>query len=160
MAPLIALGEILLGAIPTFLLVWALYLYVTRVFLHPLQGTLRKRHEATEGLRAAAAANIAAAERKAAQYEESLRAARVELYQQQEQERQKAIERRAEIVRRARRQAEETTARAKQELQQDAAEAKQRLEAESETMAHFIIRAILEPGASPARSPGQTEVAR
>jgi len=79
MAPLIALGEILLGAIPTFLLVWALYLYVTRVFLHPLQGTLRKRHEATEGLRAAAAANIAAAERKAAQYEESLRAARVEL---------------------------------------------------------------------------------
>lgn len=160
MEPLVALGEILLGAIPTFLLVWVLYWYVTRVFFRPLRETLRKRHEATAGLRAAAEANIAAAERKAAQYEASLRAARSELYEQQEQERQKAIEQRAELVRRARRQAEETTARAKREIEQDVAEAKQRLGAESDTIARSIIRAILEPSASPPRSPGETEVAR
>jgi F0F1-type ATP synthase membrane subunit b/b' len=156
MEPLIALGGILLGAIPTFLLVWLLYWYVTRAFFRPLQETLRKRHEATEGLRAAAESNIAAAERKTAQYEESLRAARSELYAQQELERQKAIERRAEIVRQARQRAEAMTAQARREIERDAAEAKQRLAAESEAMARSIIRAILEP----ARPAGGTEATR
>ncbi|MGH9784742.1 MAG: ATP synthase F0 subunit B [Terriglobia bacterium] len=159
MEPLIALRGILLGAVPTFLLVWLLYWYVTRVFFRPLQETLQKRHQATEGLRAAAETNIAAAENKAAQYEESLRAARAELYQQQEQERQKAIEQRAEITRRARRQAEEMIAQARREFEQDAAEAKNRLAAESEAMARSIIRAILEPAAS-GRSAGETEARR
>ena len=160
MESLNALGEILLGAIPTFLLVWVLYLYVTRVFYRPLQETLRKRHEATGGLRTAAEANGATAERKAAQYEESLRAARMDLYQQQEQERQKALERRAEVARRARQQAEEMVVRAKQEMQQDIEEAKRRLAAESETIARSIVRAILEPAASSAGSPGGSEAAR
>ena len=148
MEPLIALGGILFRAIPTFLLVWLLYLYVTRVFFRPLKETLRKRYEATGGLRELAEGNVAMAERKAAQHEESLRAARSELYQQQEQERQKALERRAEVLRRARQQAEEMVAKAKQEMQQDVEEAKRRLAAESEPMARSIIRAILEPAAS------------
>lgn len=148
MEPLIALGGILFRAIPTFLLVWLLYLYVTRVFFRPLQETLRKRHEATGGLRATAEAKLATAERKAAQYEESLRAARTNLYQQQEQDRQKTLERRAEALRRARQQAEEMVARAKQEIQQDVEEAKRHLATESEPMARSIIRAILEPEAS------------
>lgn len=157
METLIALEGILLRAIPTFLLVWLLYLYVTRVFFRPLQETLRRRHEATDGLRAAADADVALAERKAAQYEESLRAARSELYQQQEQERQKALEGRAEVLRRSRQQAEEMVARAKQEMQQDVEEAKRRLAAESEPMARSIIRAILEPAAS---SSGRAEASR
>jgi len=148
MEPLIALGGILFRAIPTFLLVWLLYLYVTRVFFRPLQETLRKRHDATAGLRAAAEADVAMAERKAAQYEESLRTARANLYQQQEQDRQKTLERRAEALRRARQQAEEMVARAKQEIQQDVEEAKRLLATESEPMARSIIRAILEPEAS------------
>ena len=154
MQPLIALGGILLRAIPTFLLVWLLYLYVTRVFFRPLQETLRKRYEATDGLRAAAEADVALAEQKAAQYEESLRAARSELYQQQEQERQKALEQRAAVLRQARQQAEEMVGKAKQDMQQDVEEAKQRLAAESEPMARSILRAILEPAAS---SSGRSE---
>ena len=156
MQTLIALGGILLRAIPTFLLVWLLYLYVTRVFFRPLQETLRKRYEATGGLRKLAEGNVVTAEQKAAQYEESLRAARSELYQQQEQERQKALERRSEVLRRARQHAEETVAHAKQEIQQDVEEAKQRLAAESEPMARSIIHAILEPAAS---SSGRSEAA-
>ena len=148
MEPLVALREILLGAIPTFLLVWVLYLYVTRVFFRPLEDTLNKRHHATDGMRAAAESSIAEAQKKTAQYEESLQSARAELYQQQEQERQKAIERRAEIVQRARAQAEEMAARARQEIEKDVEEAKQRLATESETMAQAIRRAILEPAAS------------
>jgi len=151
MEPLVALGGILLGAIPTFLLVWLLYLYVTRVFFRPLQETLRQRHDATEGMRAAAESSIAAAERKAAQYEESLQAARVVLYQQQERERQKAIERRAEIVQMARGRAEEMVAQARQEIERDVVEAKQRLAAETEPIAQSIRRAILEPAAPGGR---------
>jgi F-type H+-transporting ATPase subunit b len=151
MEPLVALGEILLGAIPTFLLVWVLHLYVTRVFFRPLQETLRKRHHATDGMRAAAESSIAEAEQKTAQYEESLQSARAELYQQQEQERQRAIERRAEIVERARTQAEEMVARARKEIQGDVEEAKKRLAAESEPIAQAIRRAVLEPASSGGR---------
>jgi len=155
MEPLVALGEILLGAIPTFLLVWLLYLYVTRVFFRPLEETLNKRHHATDGMRAAAESNIAEAQKKTAQYEESLQSARVELYEQQEQERQKAIEQRAEIVKRARAQAEEMVAGAKQQIERDVEEAKRRLSAESELQAQLISRAILEPSGS-----GGREIAR
>jgi len=147
MEPLAALREILLGAIPTFLLVWVLYLYVTRVFFRPLQETLSKRHHATDGMREAAESSIAEAEKKTARYEESLQSARAELYQQQEQERQQAIERRDEIVQRARSQAEEMVARARQEIKGDVEEAKKRLAAETEPMAQSISRAILEPAA-------------
>ncbi|OFV99430.1 MAG: hypothetical protein A3H28_03255 [Acidobacteria bacterium RIFCSPLOWO2_02_FULL_61_28] len=160
MESLIALGGILLRAIPTFLLVWFLYLYITRVFYRPLQETLRKRYEATGGLRVIAEGNLALTEQKTAQYEASLRAARADLYQQQEQERQKTLEQRAEILRQARRQAEETVARAKQEIQQDVAEAKGRLAAETEPMARSIIRAILEPGAPPAGPRARSEAVR
>ena len=144
MEPLIALGEILLGAIPTFLLVWLLYLYVARVFFRPLEETLNKRHHATDGMRAAAESNIAEAQRKTSQYEESLQSARAGLYEQQEQERQKAIEQRNETVKRARAQAEEMVARARQEIERDVEEAKRRLSAESELLAQLIRRAILE----------------
>jgi F-type H+-transporting ATPase subunit b len=148
MEPLDALREILLGAIPTFLLVWVLFLYVTRVFFRPLQETLSKRHHATDGMREAAESSIAEAEKKTALYEERLQSARTELYQQQEQERQKAIERRAQVVERARAQAEETVGRARQEIGRDVEEAKKRLVAETEPMAQSISRAILEPAAS------------
>jgi F-type H+-transporting ATPase subunit b len=145
MEPLAALREILLGAIPTFLLVWVLYLYVTLVFFRPLQETLSKRHHATDGMREAAETSIAEAEKKTAQYEESLQSARVELYQQQEKERQKLMDRRTEIVHRARMHAEEMVARARQEIDQDVEEAKRRLATETEPMAQSISRAILEP---------------
>jgi F-type H+-transporting ATPase subunit b len=155
MEPLVALGEILLGAIPTFLLVWVLYFYVTRVFYRPLEETLQKRHESTEGMRAGAEASIAAAQRKALEYEESIQAALAALYQHQEQERQKAIERRTEVVKGARAQAEEMVAKAKQEIARDVEEAKKRLAVESEPIAQSITRAILEPATSP-----ETEVVR
>lgn len=147
MDPLAALGEILLGAIPTFLLVWVLFLYVTRVFFRPLEETLHKRHHATDGMREAAEQSITEAQKKTAQYEESLQSARVELYQQQEQERQKAIEKRAEIVQQARARAEQMVAQARKEIEQDVEEAKKRLAAETEPMAQSISRAILEPAA-------------
>ena len=145
MGPLLALGKILLQAIPTFFLVWILYFYTTRVFLRPLERTLRERYQITGGRREIAERNLTVAEQKTAEYEEALRAARTEFYRHQEQERQQALERRAEIVRQARQRAEETVSRAREELGEEVGDAKQRLAAESEALAQSILQAILEP---------------
>jgi F0F1-type ATP synthase membrane subunit b/b' len=160
MEPLIALGDILLNAIPTFILVWILFLYTSRVFLKPLQETLRKRRESTEGLRQAAQARLALAEHKTAEYQDALRVGSAELYRQQEQERQKALEQRAEILRQARQRAEELIARARQEIRQDTELAKKQLAQESDWMAQWITQAILEPAARPSSSAGAQGVTR
>jgi len=148
MESLVALGDILLKSIPTFLLVWVLYLYVSKGFLAPLQATLRKRREATEGLRQAAAARVSEAEQKTAAYEDSLRKNSAEIYHQQEQDRQRATEQRAEVLKPARERAEARIAAGRQEIAGEVAEAKKVLERESDLMAQWIARAVLEPAAS------------
>ncbi len=162
MDPLTALGQIFLQAIPTFILVWILYLYTTRIFFRPLQKTLRKRYESTAGLRQAAEGNIDLAARKTAEYEQALRSAWTEVYRQQEQERQRALEQRADIVRLARRQAEELIRRTQQEIRGDVEEAKKRLAAEIEPIAHSITTLILRTGETPStiRAPGGAEAGR
>ena len=144
------LRNILLQAIPTFVLVWILYFYTSRIFFRPLQKTLRERHESTAGLRQAAEANIALAEQKTSQYQQALQAARSDLYRQQEQERQQALDQRAELLRQARQQAGEMVQRAQQEIRAEAEQAKKRLESESDQIAFSIAQAILKP--SPAQS--------
>lgn len=164
MQTLIALQDILIKAIPTFLLVWVLYFYVSRGFLAHLQKTLRQRKDATEGLREAAAQRISLAEQKTAAYQEALRSNAAEIYRQQEEDRQKALEQRAEILRQARQKAEERIRSARQEILRDTEEAKQALRRESEQMARWIAQVILEPPAvaiprasAPASNPGASQ---
>ena len=145
MGALSALKQILLGAIPTFLLVWVLYFYITRIFFRPLQKTLQKRHESTVGLRKTAEADLVQAEQKTAQYQEALRSARSELYGIQEQERQSALERRAELVRQAQQRAEEMVFRARDEIRADVEAAKKSLAAEAGEIAYTITQSILKP---------------
>ena len=64
-----ALGEILLKAVPTFVLVFLLYLYLSRMFFRPLEEVLKKRYEATEGARKLADESLAKAAAKTAEYE-------------------------------------------------------------------------------------------
>jgi F-type H+-transporting ATPase subunit b len=158
METLIALEAILLKAVPTFLLVWILYFYVSRFFLAPLEKALHQRRESTEGLRKAAESRVNQAEQKTVAYQDALRAGSAELYRQQEQERQKAMEQRAEILKQARQRAEERLARARQEIRQDTDEAKKQLERESEQMAQWITRAILEPPATASSASGPAGV--
>jgi F-type H+-transporting ATPase subunit b len=156
MESLVALGDILLKSIPTFLLVWVLYLYVSKGFVAPLQATLRKRREATEGLRQAADARVREAEQKTASYEEALRKNSAEIYHQQEQDRQRASDQRAEILKQAREKAGARVAAARQEIAREAAEAKGTLERESDQMAQWIARAVLEPSSAGGAQPRAT----
>ena len=151
METVVALKGILLNAIPTFCLVWVLYFYVSRFFLAPLEKVLHKRHEATEGLRKAAAERVSTAAQKATAYEETLRSSSAEVYRQQEQGRQQMMEQRAEMLRQARAKAEERVRVARQGLEQEIEAAKRQLGQESESIAQWITRAILDqpPTAAP-----------
>ena len=151
MAALLALKNILIGAIPTFILVWLLFLYISHVFLAPLQATLKKRRDATSGLRERAEASIAQAEQKTAEYEAALRAARAEVYRIQEQERQKALEHRAEVVRQAHERAEQAAAAAREQIRGDAEAAQKTLATQADAIASSIADAILKPAGASSR---------
>ena len=80
-----ALGEILLKAVPTFLLVVLLHFYLKKIFFQPMEKVLHQRFEATEGARKLAEQSLARASARTAEYEAAIRAARSEVYQAQEQ---------------------------------------------------------------------------
>jgi F-type H+-transporting ATPase subunit b len=138
-----ALGEILLRAVPTFVLVLLLYLYLTRVFFRPLERVLRKRYEATEGARKLADESLAKAAAKAEEYEAALRAARGEVYLELGELRRQLQAERASALEHARNEAEEQIRQAKSQLEQDVARLKQSLAGESEVLATQIADTIL-----------------
>lgn len=141
-------GELLLGAVPTVVLLLLLYAVYHFVLHRPLQRVLHERRERTQGAIERARADIAAAEAKAAQYEERLRDAKLAIFRSQESRRQQAQQARAAAVAHARQRADEQVKQARTQLQQDVEAAKVRLQSESERLANEIIRAILEPAGS------------
>ncbi len=148
-------GELLLGAVPTILLLLLLYGLYTALVYKPLKQVLAERRRRTEGAIEKARADISAAESKTFEYEAKLREAKLAIFRAQEVRRQKALEARAEAVAEARKRAETLIQQAKSEIQQEAAQAKQGLQAESERLASEIIHAVLRPAAmTEARAPG------
>jgi F-type H+-transporting ATPase subunit b len=73
------LGGLVLGSVPTMLL-FLVSLAAYRFLVHtPLTKVLQERYAKTQGAMENAAAAVAAAEKKTAEYEERLRAARMEI---------------------------------------------------------------------------------
>jgi F-type H+-transporting ATPase subunit b len=142
-ATLRALGEILQKAVPTFVLVFLLYLYLSRVFFRPLEGVLKKRYEATEGARKLADESLAKAAAKTEEYEAAMRRARGEVYQENHQLRRQLNADRTAALERARQQAEERIGAAKVQLEQEVARLKQSLAGESDALAGQIADSIL-----------------
>jgi F0F1-type ATP synthase membrane subunit b/b' len=138
-----ALGEILLKAVPTFVLVFLLYLYLSRMFFRPLEGVLQKRYEATEGARKLADESLAKAAAKTAEYEAAMRAARGEVYNELGELRRRLQADHAVAVELARKQAEAQIGEAKAQLQQEVTRLKQQLAGESDALASQIAESIL-----------------
>ena len=147
-AMLLALGRILLHAIPTFLLVILLHFYLKSVFFKPLGKVLEQRYQATEGARKLAQQALDQAAAKTAQYEESLRAAKQQLYQVQEQSHKQMQEREAAAIAEARAAADSTVKAAKAQLAADVADARNSLAAQSDALANQIAEAVLARGAA------------
>jgi len=142
-ATLQALGQILLKAVPSFLLVIFLNFYLKAVFFKPLQKILQQRYEASEGARKLAAQSLERAAAKAAEYEAALRKAKGEVYETQERIHQQLQEQQESDLRDARKRADALAARAKADLAKDVEVAKDGLARESEMLAQQIAESIL-----------------
>ena len=136
----------LLGALPTVLIVFALYFFLRWSFFTPLERVLAERERLTTGTRLTAEQLLAEAETRSRHYEDSLRQARAELYREQETLRRQALEERARLLRSTREQANQMIRAAKLELLRDIEATKRELEGESQRLADEIVRTLLAPG--------------
>ena len=145
------LGGLLLGSVPTIILVILLFGIYTAVVHKPLTKVLAERHSRTEGAIEKARADIAQAEARTADYEQRLREARMTVFKSQEARRQQAVQARAAAVAEARSRAQAQVEQARAAIEKDKVAAHTGLQAESGKLAAAIIRTVLEPaGQSPA----------
>ena len=137
------LAELLLKAIPTFLIVVVLHFYLKGMFFKPLEKVLHKRYEATEGARKHAAESLERAAAKTTEYEAALRAARAELYHSQEQIHKKLQETHAAQLLEARQRAEALVKKARAQIVAESEAAKTSLSTDSDLLANQIAESVL-----------------
>ena len=147
-ATLHALGQVLLQGLPTFFLVIFLHFYLKAMFFKPLEKVLHARKEATEGARKQAAESLERAATKAEAYEESIRTARSEIYQEQEILRRKWRDEQTAQLSDARKQSEVLVKTTKAQINVQAREARETLASNSQALAAQITESILQRRAS------------
>jgi len=139
------LGELLLGSIPTVIMLALLYALYTAIVHKPLRRVLDERRSKTEGAVEKSRADIAAAEARTAEYEQRLREARATVFRAQEARRKAALDARTTTMNIAREKAQAQVQAAKADIEKDRAAAQIGLQAEAQTLAEEIIRRVLEP---------------
>ena len=149
------LGELLLGAVPTAILLGTLYILYTFLVHRPLTAVLAERRSRTQGAMEKARADIAAAEARTADYEQRLREARQKIFKNQEARRQEATQSRIQVVNEARARALEQVKQARAFMEEDKREAMSKLQSEAARLATDIVRTVLRPMASPSQVGGQ-----
>jgi F-type H+-transporting ATPase subunit b len=139
------LGELLLGAVPTVILLALLYALYTTIVHKPLQRVLAERRSKTEGAVEKSRADIAAAEARTAEYEQKLREARAAVFRAQEAKRQAALQARTNALNEARGKAQTQVLAAKKDIETDRATAEAALPADAAALAQEIVRRVLQP---------------
>jgi F-type H+-transporting ATPase subunit b len=139
------LGELLLGAVPTVILLALLYALYSNLVHKPLRRVLGERRGRTEGAVEKSRADVARAEARATEYEQRLREARATLSRAREARRQAALEARAHAVNEARAKAQAQVAAAKKTIEADRAAAQASLQSEASALAQEIVRRVLQP---------------
>jgi len=139
------LGELLLGSVPTALMLIFLWTMYSILVHKPLAKVLAERRAKTEGAIEKARADVAAAEARTGEYEQRLREARAAVFQSQEARRKAAMDARAAAVAAARAKAQEQIETAKLAMEQDKVAAQASLRAESAQLATEMIGRVLRP---------------
>src|ERR1700674_812178 len=129
------LGELLLGAVPTVILVTLLYILYNALVHKPLRRVLDERRTKTEGAVEKSRADIAAAEARTSEYEQRLREARATLFRVQEARRKAAVDARTAAMNEARIKARAQVQAAKADIEKDREAAQHGLQAEAQTLA-------------------------
>ncbi len=148
-------GELLLGAIPTVIILLLLYAAYGFLVGRPLRRILAQRRGLTEGTVLKARADVAAAEARTAEYEEKLREAKSAIFKAAEARRQAAQHAREAVIAQAREAAHQQIRAAQAALDQDMNAARAALQAESELLATQIIQAVLRPAGAVPVAGGQ-----
>ncbi len=149
------LGELLLGAVPTVLLLATLYILYTFIVYRPLTAVLAERRNRTQGAMEKARADIASNEARTAEYEQRLREARQKIFKNQEARRQHATQARTQAANQARARAQDQVKLARAALEEDKRQAMSKLQSDAARLATDIVRTVLRPMASPTQVGGQ-----
>jgi F-type H+-transporting ATPase subunit b len=139
------LGELLLGAVPTVILLALLYALYTTIVHKPLRTVLEERRSKTEGAVEKSRADIAAAEARTTEYEQKLREARAAVFRAQEARRQTVLQARTNALNEARSKAQAQVQAAKKDIENDRAAAEKGLPADAAALAQEIVRRVLQP---------------
>ena len=139
------LGELLLGSVPTVILLTLLYALYTTIVHKPLQRVLDERRSKTEGAIEKSKADIAAAEARTSEYEQKLREARAAVFRKQEAKRQAVVQARANALNEARTKAQTQVQAAKADIEADRASAEKGLQGEAGALAQEIAQRVLQP---------------
>ena len=139
------LGELLLGSVPTVILLALLYALYTTIVHQPLRRVLEERRSKTEGAVEKSRADIAAAEARTAEYEQKLREARAVVFRAQEARRQAVLQARTNALNEARSKAQAQVQAAKKDIESDRAAAEAGLPADAAALAQEIVRRVLQP---------------
>jgi F-type H+-transporting ATPase subunit b len=139
------LGELLLGSVPTVIMLAVLYALYTVIVHKPLQRVLAERRSKTEGAVEKSRADIAAAEARTTEYEQRLREARAAVFKAQEARRQAVMQARTNAVNESRTKAQAQVQAAKKDIESDRAAAEKALQADASALAQEIVRRVLQP---------------
>jgi F-type H+-transporting ATPase subunit b len=139
------LRELLLGSVPTVVLLALLYALYTTIVHKPLRVVLAERRKRTQGAIEKSKADIAAAEARTSEYEDRLREARATIFRTQEARRKTALDTRQIALNQAREKAQAEVQSAKAGIAQDRAAAQIALQSEAQALAGEIVRRVLEP---------------
>ena len=138
-----ALGGILLKSIPTIILLIVLHFYLKAMLFGPLDRVMQKRRELTEGARKIAEDSLAAATRKADEYDAKLRDARAVVYKEQEELRKRWLEEQSNEVTGFRARTEASVKAAREALAAEADAARKSLQDSSAAVADQIVTMVL-----------------
>jgi F-type H+-transporting ATPase subunit b len=127
----------------TILYVAILYLFMKKMFFQPIMNVLHTRKTLTAGRLEEAQKAMQQVENKVAGYEQTLKKARGEIYREQELRREAAVAQKAELVAKARKEAEALVHEGRTRLTTQAQVAKKNLESEVDILARKLTATIL-----------------
>lgn len=140
------LSGLVLGSVPTMFL-FLLTLAAYRLLVHtPLTKVLRERYSRTQGAMETASASIAAAEAKTAEYENRLRAARVEIVRHRQQRVYALHVESEKSLSEARLATEKHTVATRRGLEESMKKARFQLDASIDELAAEVLRTVLPSG--------------
>jgi len=143
------LGGLVLGAVPTMVLVLLLVIGYELLVRRPMERVLNERRARTSGAVEHAHAAIAAAEARTAEYEDKLRRARAEILAAREHRLKQWGTERDQALADARAATVEKVKAAKVEIEQSVAIAQLQIDGTSAELSEQVLRAVMPPGTRP-----------